>query len=176
MLFGHLESVILPSPFKFSSTDYLSCESCQRHWYTGTFWLILSKQGSCPLLTGRSCRDNRNAVFWSFFSMSIPSMRLSVALLEHFNWENQHYQFYAVPVGFQRNFPAQRKFLFKIKIALNKLIIAVLKMFLLPDFFYKSYKQMKTFHTLNSDSIRMEWVPPACLTAWQEISWSNTFT
>lgn len=46
-------------------------------------------------------------------------------LMDHFNWENQCSQFYAVPVGFERNFPA-RKSLFKIKIALDKLIIAVL--------------------------------------------------
>lgn len=47
-------------------------------------------------------------------------------LMEHFNWENQRYQFYAVPESFKRNFPAQRKLLFNIKIALNKLIISVL--------------------------------------------------
>lgn len=48
------------------------------------------------------------------------------SLIERFNCENQCYQFYAVPVGLERNFPAQRKFLFKIKIALDKLIITVL--------------------------------------------------
>lgn len=47
-------------------------------------------------------------------------------LIEYFKRENQSYQSYAVPVGFKINFPAQRKFLFKIKIALDKLIIAVL--------------------------------------------------
>lgn len=62
-----------------------------------------------------------------FLSIPIPCTRLRVALLmEHFNWENQCYQFCAVPVDFERNFPAQRKFLFKIKIALDMLITAVL--------------------------------------------------
>lgn len=45
-------------------------------------------------------------------------------LIEHFNWEDQHYQFYVVPVRFERQVPAQ--ILFKIKIALDKLITTAL--------------------------------------------------
>lgn len=45
-------------------------------------------------------------------------------LIEHFNWEDQHYQFYVVPIRFERQVPAQ--ILFKIKIALDKLITTAL--------------------------------------------------
>lgn len=70
-------------------------------------------------------------------------------LIEHFNWEDQHYQFYVVPVRFERQVPAQRKFLFKIKIALDKLITTALikdiSVTIFKFFFNKSYNQMTTY-------------------------------
>lgn len=56
-------------------------------------------------------------------------------LMEHFNWEDEHCQFYVVPLRFERNVPVQRKFLFKIKIALDKLIITVLTKDICCNFF-----------------------------------------